>query len=412
MTRDPGRVTAAAGTSYDPLDAGFHDHPYDAYRHLRDDDPVHRHTAPGAPPFWVLSRFADVWDAVRDPGTYSSASGLTFYPDEIGRLGLAPTLVMLDPPRQTRLRALIGSGFTPRRVRGLESALRDLVRERIAAMAAAERDGEQVDLHRDLSTHLPTFALTELFGVPAEERHRFGPWVTALTHLQDSGFDLARMSGPDAVGEMFAYFGDLVAARREQPGEDLISALVAADVDGERLTDWDILGFCFVMTAGGTDTTANLVSHAAALLTAHPEQRALLLADPGLLGPAVVESLRVESSVQALARTATRDVTLHGSTIREGEKVLLLYGAANRDDREFGPTAEEFDIRREIPRHLGFASGPHFCVGSHLARLMAEVALDELLRAYPGVAVDPARGERLRSAFTRGWVSLPASLAG
>ncbi|MFC9972464.1 cytochrome P450 [Spirillospora sp. NPDC127200] len=394
---------------YEPFDPRFQADPYPAYRRLRDQDPVHRHDRP---PFWALSRFEDVWTAVRDTATFSSAQGLTFYPDEIGTLGLAPTMVMLDPPRHTALRRLVSHGFTPRRVAALEDMLRAFVRGRIAVMERKAADGEPVDLHTDFSSPLPTFALAHLLGVPEADRARFDPWVRALTTLQDDGFDLASVSSggaASAVAEMFGYFGDLVKARRADPGDDLISALTAAEADGERLTDWDILGFAFVMVAGGNDTTGNLISHAVALLDDHHDQRERLAADPALIPNALLESLRLEGSVQALGRTTTRPVVLHGVEIPAGEKVMMLYGAANRDEREFGPTADRLDITRRIPRHLGFATGPHFCIGSHLARLQARVALEELYRAHPHAGVDRAAAKRISSPFTRGWRTLPAT---
>ncbi|HJQ43700.1 MAG TPA: cytochrome P450 [Jatrophihabitantaceae bacterium] len=392
--------------AYDPLDPSFQDDPYPAYRTLRDDEPVHRHADP---PFWALSRFADVWAAVRDVETFSSAQGLTFHPDEIGTLGLAPTIVMLDPPRHTQLRALVGKGFTPKRIAQLEDAVRSFVRTRIAVLEEHAADGAVADLHRDFSSPIPTFVVAELLGVPEADRSRFDPWVAALTSLQDSGFAIGGLRAPDAVAEMFAYFSDVIAARRSDPGSDLISALTQAEIEGERLTDWDILGFCFVMVAGGNDTTGNLISHGVMLLDEHPDQRTTLLDDPALIPGAVLEFLRMESSVQGLARTTTRDVKIHDTEIPAGEKVLMLYGAANRDEREFGPSADHLDVRRDAPRQLGFATGPHFCIGSHLARLQARVAFEELLAAHPNIGVDPARGERLRSAFTRGWVRLPAT---
>lgn len=392
---------------YDPFDAEFQSDPYPAYRLLRDEDPVHRHDEP---PFWALSRFDDVWHAVRDEDTFSSAAGLTFHPDEIGALGLAPTIVMLDPPRHTQLRALIAKAFTPKRVNDLEPVVRAFVRERITRMRQAAADGADVDLHRDFSSPLPTFVLAELLGVPESDRAQFDPWVSALTTFQDAGFALSGLTAVDAVTQMFEYFAAVIAARRRSPGEDLISALCHATVDGQQLTDWDVLGFCFVIVAGGNDTTGNLISHGVQLLTANPAQRQLLLADPTLIPNALLEFLRLEGSVQGLARTTTRPVRIRDADIPAGDKVLMLYGAANRDPREFGPTADALDVTRPIARHLGFATGVHFCIGSHLARLQGRVAFEELLGTLPNLAVDPERGVRLTSAFTRGWVSLPAVL--
>jgi cytochrome P450 len=407
-----------APVPYDPLDQAFLADPYPAYTWLRDHDPVHHHTGgPRTPSFWALSRFEDVWQAVRTPETFSSAQGLTFFPDEIALLGLPPNIVMLDPPRHTRLRGLIGRGFTPRQVTRVEATIREFVRARLAAMTERAHAGEQVDLHQDLSATVPTFVLAELFGVPEADRVRFGPWVRHVTSLQDQTLngggleDPERADGIGAVGELLAYFSEVIAERRRNPtDDDLIGALVQAELDGERLSDWDILGFCFVVTAGGSDTTAALISHAAILLGSHPDQARLVREDPDLLSPALAEVLRLESPVQGLARTTTTEVRVHDVTIPAGEKVMMLYGAANRDPRELGPTADAFDVRRDLRRHLAFSSGPHFCIGSHLARLQARVAVEELLRAFPGLEVDPSRGTRHESAFVRGWVHLPVEL--
>jgi cytochrome P450 family 130 len=406
---------------YDPLDPAFLADPYPAFAWLREHDPVHHHAADDrAPAFWALSRFDDVWDAVRRPEVFSSARGLTFFDDEIGRLGIPPTIVMLDPPRQTQLRALIGRGFTPRRVLELEGRIREFVRSRLGEMSARHADGETVDFHADFASTVPTYVLAELLGVPVEDRARFAPWVHALTQLQNDGFDpgaLAGAASADAVtamAEMMDYFSAAIADRRlAAPTDDLLGALVTAELaeDGRthRLTDWDILGFCFVVVAGGSDTTASLISHAVTLLDSAPDQRQLLLDDPGLIPAALLEFLRLESSVQGLARTTLAEAEIGGVRIPAGQKVMMLYAAANRDPREFGPTADEVDVRREIPRHLSFSSGPHFCIGSHLARLQAKVALEELLAMHPQVHLDPSRGKRHESPFVRGWVSLPVA---
>lgn len=399
--------------TFDPFDPAHLADPYPGYRLLRETDPVHHHRGDGTtahPDFWALSRYADVDAAVCDPGTFSSASGLTFYRDEIEKLGLAPTIVMMDPPEHSGKRRLLAKAFSPKRVAATEPRIRDFVRGRLAEMA--ERyDDEVVDLHRDFSAQIPTFVLAHLFDLPTADRPLFGPWVSALTTLQEEGFRPAGLEGGavDAVAEMFAYFGELIAERRAHPGDDLISALAQAEIEGERLDDWDILGFCFVIVAGGNDTTGNLISHTVALLDSHPRQREMLAADPGLIPGALSECLRFESSVQALARTTTREVTVGGTTIPAGEKVMMLYGSANRDEREFGPTAGQLDITREISGHLGFARGPHFCIGSHFARLQARIAVEELYAAHPTVGVDRDSAVRALSPFTRGFVSLPAT---
>jgi cytochrome P450 len=414
MPARPASSSAVSPTRYDPYDPAHLADPYPAYQVLRDTDPVHHHRGDGTaahPDFWALSRYSDVDAAVCDPASFSSASGLTFYRDEIEQLGLAPTIVMMDPPEHTVKRRLLAKAFSPKRVAETEPVIRAFVRERLDAMAARHADGEAVDLHRDFSSRIPTFVLAHLFGLPERDHPRFGPWVSALTTRQEEGFRPAGLEGGAvaAVAEMFGLFGELVTARRTDPGDDLISALVRAEVDGERLTDWDVLGFCFVIVAGGNDTTGNLVSHTAMLLDQHPDQRELLLADPSLVPGALTECLRYESSVQALARATTREVTVGDTTIPGGEKVLMIYGSANRDEREFGPDADRLDIRRGITGHLAFSRGPHFCIGSHFARLQARIAVEELYAAHPRLGVDHDRTVRALSPFTRGFVSLPAT---
>lgn len=404
---------------YDPLDVDFLADPYPAFAWLREHDPVHyRPKDDRAPGFWALSRFEHIWDAVRQPELFSSAQGLTFFADEIGQLGIPPTMVMLDPPVQTELRSLIGRGFTPKRVTVLEERIRAFVRDRIDAMERTAADGGTVDLHTQFSSTIPTYVLAELFGIPLGDQERFAPWVYALTQLQNDGFSLdvageAGSAALTAMAEMMEYFTAAIAARRDKPSDDLLGALVAAEVvdanGTHRLSDWDILGFCFVVVAGGSDTTASLISHAVTQLSAAPDQRQLLLDDPALISGSLIEFLRLESSVQGLARTTTAEVTIDGTTIPAGEKVMMLYAAGNRDPREFGPTADQLDVRREITRHLSFSSGPHFCIGTHLARLQARVALEELLARHPRIHVDEAGGTRHQSAFVRGWLSLPVA---
>lgn len=399
---------------YDPYDPAALADPYPAYRHLRDHDPVHRHRGQGGDPdFVVLSRFEDIWTAVRDTDTFSSATGITFR-NEAAELGLAPTIVMLDPPVHTRLRGLIGAAFTPRRVAALEAELRAFVRDRLTAMQRSAADGVPVDLHRDFSSPIPTFVLSRLLGIPEADRHRFDPWVAGLTRLQNAGFAVDGIGdAAGSVAEMYAYFAEAVTARRAEPGDDLLSALVAAEIDADggkqRLSDWDILGFCFVMVAGGNDTTGNLISHGVMLLDGDHASRERVVAAPELIPGALVEFLRLESSVQGLARTVTRPVTLHGVEIAEGTKAMMLYGSGNRDEREFGDDADRLDITREVKRHLAFSSGAHFCIGSHFAKLQARVAFEELFARLPHIGVDADSGTRLHSSFTRGWLSLPAT---
>ncbi len=388
---------SVSGILYDPFDPATQRDPFPIYRRLRDEDPVHFVAGRG---FWVLSRFDDVFRAVRDPETFSSAQGLTFEENEIVKLGLAPNIVMMDPPRQTIFRRLVSAAFTPRQVTNLEPVVRAFVRDRIGRIAEA---GE-ADFIAELAGPLPTLVVGTYLGVPEADQARFDSWSNAIVQANAAGsvFDASA-----AIADLYRYFAELIEYRRAHPADDMLSTLLAGEVDGERLTTDEILGFCFVMIAGGNDTTTGLLGGAAVLLTDHPGERARLLADRRLIGDAVEELLRLTSPVQGLCRTTTRDVTIHATTIPAGRKVHLLYGAANRDPREFGSNAEELDVTRQITRILTFGHGPHYCLGAAAARLQGRVALEELLLRFPDFAADRERARYAPGPFVRRFESLP-----
>jgi hypothetical protein len=383
---------------YDPYDPATLRDPYPTYRRLRDEDPVH-HVVDRD--FWVLSRFADAFAAVGDSATFSSAQGLTFEQDEITRLGLAPTMVMMDRPEHTTYRRLVSRGFTPRQVAGLEPAVRAFARQRVAAIAAA---GE-ANLIELLAGPLPTLVVATYLGVPEDDRAQFDAWSSAIVSANAEGNAIG--GAVEAVTGLYHYFDELIERRRIEPTDDMLSDLVAAEVDGERLDLARILGYCFVMIAGGNDTVTGLLGGAAVLLTERPDQRQLLLDDPGRIPLAVEELLRLTSPVQGLCRTTTTDVTVGGTTIPAGRKVHLLYGSGNRDPREFGPTADQLDVTRHISRMLSFGGGPHHCIGAAAARLQGRVALEELLAALPEFTVDADRGTLAPGPFVRRYESLP-----
>ncbi len=252
---------------------------------------------------------------------------------------------------------------------------------------------------------LPSFVVATYLGVPEEDRPRFDTWSNAIVAANAGGDVLRDAAG--AVADLYGYFSELVERRRVEPGDDMISDLIAADIDGDPVDLITILGYAFVMIAGGNDTTTGLLGGAAVLLTEHPDQRARLIDDPSMIPGAVEELLRLTSPVQGLGRTTTRDVVVAGTEIAEGCKVHLLYASANRDPREFGPDAEQLDVGRAIPRLLTFGSGAHFCLGASAARLMGRVALEELLRLVPDFRVDAEAGRYAPGAFVRRHESLP-----
>lgn len=373
--------------------------PWPMYAALRERDPLH-HVEDGD--FWVLSRYKDVLAAVRDPARYSSAAGLSFLYDDRKRIGIdeAAPLVMLDPPEHTAFRQLITKGYTPRRVAAVEPDLRAFVRERLDEAAAEPRG---CDIVARLLKPLPSFVVGRYLGVDPADRTRFDEWSHGIVDANAQGDP---RTATDAVNALFGYFTELVERRRREPADDTVSDLVHLMADDPHGL-LKILGFAFTMVAGGNDTTAGLLGGALELLTDHRDQRRALLADASRLPDAVEEFLRLTSPVQCLARTVTGDTTLHGRTIPAGRKVLLLYGAANRDPRAYGPDADRPDIARRGPRHLAFAHGPHHCLGAAAARLSAGVALEEMLARFPDFEVDAAAGTFADGNYVRRYATLP-----
>jgi cytochrome P450 len=307
-------------------------------------------------------------------------------------------MVMMDPPQHTAFRRLVGKGFTPRHVIEIEPAVRAFVVDRLDRL----REAGSGDIVSELLKPLPSFVVAYYLGVPEVDWPRFDAWTDGIVAASAEGDPLR---AGDTVAELFVYFTELIEQKRAHPGDDTISALVQTDADD--VTVMQILGFAFTMVTGGNDTTTGLLGVTAELLTRRPDERALLIADPGLLDGAIEELLRLSAPVQGLARTTTRDVELHGTTIPEGRKVLLLYGAANRDPREFGPTAEELDVRRSVAAILTFSYGAHHCLGAAAARLMARVTIEELLARCPRFAVDHEAGTFGPGHFVRRYESLP-----
>ncbi|WP_183093131.1 cytochrome P450 [Nocardioides stalactiti] len=351
--------------------------PFPLYAALREHDPVH-HAADGD--YWVLTRHRDVFAALRDHDTWSSAQGLTVEYGELERIGLQdnPPMVMTDPPSHTDFRRLVSRGFTPRQVESVEPAVREFVVDRLQALVA---DGGG-DIVTSLFKPLPSMVVAHYLGVPETDRPQFDGWTDAIVAASSTGA-YAEVAG--AVAEMMGYFTELIAFRLENPADDTVSHLAAAGEADDPDGLLRILAFTFTMVTGGNDTTTGLLGGGVQLLADRPDQRAAALADPAA---AVEELLRLTSPVQGLARTTTREVTLDGVTIPEGRKVLMCYGAANRDHDFYGADADELDVTRN-PRHiLTFSHGAHHCLGAAAARMMARVTLEELLTRVPHFSVD------------------------
>jgi cytochrome P450 len=310
----------------------------------------------------------------------------------------------MDPPDHTRYRRLLNRAFTPRAVSELEQDLRRHVRDLVLAL----REAGRADFVEALAKPVPAWLVAHYLGVPDADRSRFAAWTDAIVQAATGVYG----GVGEAVGELYEYFGGLIDRRRREPGADLVSELLRADEEGRGIGLEGVLGYAFVLIAGGNDTTVGLLAGTAELLTARPDQRRRLLEDPTLLPVAVEEFLRLTSPVQGLCRVTRRDVALHDRLVPAGDRVLLCYGAANRDEREFGPDAEELDVGRDPRRILTFSSGAHHCLGAATARLMGRVVLEELLGHMPGFAVDAPSGTFAGGAFTRRYESLPFDATG
>lgn len=385
--------------TYSPFDPDVVVDPYPVYRELREHAPVYWSEAARC---WVLSRYDDVSAAVIDPATYSSASGVFPTPAGVDMTQLfLPMMIMTDPPRHTQLRHIVSRAFTPRRIAGLEESIGNLVQDLLDETPGPGNSWDFVD---GFAGPLPAIVIADLIGVPRADRHQFRTWSTTLVQSNPIRGEFG--AGLEAAASLYSYFTDFLQERRTRPQPDLMSALVHADVDGQRLTDDELLGFCLLLLVAGHETTTNLLSNSAVVLAEHSDARERLAKDPELIPGAVEELLRFDSPVQGLSRTLTRDVTLHEVHMNAGDTVLVLFGSANRDDRAFAG-ADRFNIDRKPERQVAFGRGIHFCIGAPLARMEARIALTALLARYSHWDIDHAAATRLRSGPIRGFTRLP-----
>jgi len=376
------------------LDGAFYaDDPYPAYAWMRAHAPAYFDAMNGV---WGLSRYDDVVEASKHPEVFSSADGSR--PHTPGD----PSMINQDEPRHTRQRRLVNKGFTPRHVAEHEPRIRAIANELIDAVAAHGC----CDFVQDIAAPLPMIIIAEMLGVRTEDRHLLQHWSDELIKGADGPANVT----PTVLAtfdEFVAYTRDVIAARRTMPRNDLISILVHAEIDGDRLSDDEIIFESLLLMIGGNETTRNVISGAMEVLMRHPEQRVVLCADPAKIPTAVEEFLRWVTPILNMRRTARRDVSLHGQTIRAGDQVLLMYGAANRDERIFDDP-NRFDVAREPNPHIAFGFGPHFCLGASLARLEIRVMFEELLRRLPDITLAPgAAAVRTPSSFIRGIQRMP-----
>ncbi|WP_437953387.1 cytochrome P450 [Sorangium sp. So ce296] len=349
--------------------------PYPLYEQMRSSSPA-LHIAPFD--LWMIFDYEGVKRALTDHDAFSSAV--------TPPTGKAPEwIVFSDPPRHTKLRGIVQRAFTPRSIAGLEPRIRELSRE----LLDQRIEHGTMDLAADYAGPLPTMVIAEMIGIPAEDRARFMRWSEAivnLSHTLSGGEEAARVVSEHAAvkEEMKAYVADLLDARRRAPEDDLLTRLVEAEVDGERLNEDELLNFFQFLLAAGTETTTNLIDNAILCLLESPSELARVRAAPDLVPSAIEEVLRHRSPLQMVFRETRRAIEVHGQTIPAGKLVLPVIGSANRDPKQFRDPGR-FDVARDPNPHVGFGHGIHFCIGASLARLEARIALPDLLTRLRGL---------------------------
>ncbi|MDT5392032.1 MAG: hypothetical protein QOE04_5673 [Mycobacterium sp.] len=391
----------------DPYDYDFHEDPYPYYKRLRDEAPLYRNDEQK---FWALSRHTDVVQGFRNSTTLSNKHGVSL--DPISRNEHAHrvmSFLALDDPGHLRLRTLVSKGFTPRRIRELESRVTEIAVQHLDAALQAGSFDIRFDFVDDFAGKLPMDVISELMGVPDSDRVRIRALADGVMHRDDGVKDVPA-EAIQASADLMVYYADMVNQRRAKLTDDLTSALVEAEIDGDRLTDEEIIAFLFLMVVAGNETTTKLLANAAYWGFKNPAQLAPVFDDHSLVKPWVEETLRYDTSSQILARAVSADMTLYDTVIPEGDVLLLLPGSANRDDRVF-ESPDDYRIDREIGSKLvSFGSGAHFCLGAHLARMEAQVALTELFKRIRGYEVDEANSVRVHSSSVRGFAHLPITV--
>jgi cytochrome P450 len=387
---------------FDPFDPAYFADPYPHYAEMRADHPVYRREVPDHrvwPHYWMLTRSEDVDSAASDWRTFSSARG-TLIDTDITLL--PPNIFNMDPPRHDELRSLLARVLTPSRIASIEPVVRAYAQELVDGF----RERGEFDAATEFGQLIPTITMCTLMDLPRHDRAKFLKWN--LDTL--AGADFTSPASLQAYGEMGEYWTGLVAERRKEPGADLISQIIHTDVQGEELSDEEIGGFCSLLHDAAQNTTMNMITHGVINLARFPDERAKVLAEPDRWTSAVEELLRYVSPVQGLARSTTREVTLHGTVIPAGDQVLLLYGSANHDPTSFADP-DRMDFDREVKYHWTFGHGIHYCLGNAMARLEIRVALQVLTEALREWSVDEGGIEYNQLVPTRGIAHAPVSFA-
>ena len=390
---------------YSPFSKAIFDDPYPVYRRLRDEAPVYRDPEDR---WWVLSRFDDVAEALRDWQTFSSREGPA--PENPDRDGRKYSIISMDPPLHDRIRGVLNRLFSPRAVDTLDGALRTIVNAHLDRLET----GTTIEAMQAFAFTIPTDVIGDLLGVPPEDRQQLRVWWEAFL-ARDEGVVGMPQAAIDANRKISDYISGLIEQRRAEPGTDLISVVLGAsftDPDpeiGERtLTPHEVLMFCNLLSAAGSETTQKLISNSLVALADHPDQWQRILDDRSLIPTAVNEALRFDTPSHWVARSLTRSVELHGTRMNEGDWVLLLLGSANRDERRY-PDPDQFVIGRPEGTDVYFGWGRHICLGQWLARREAAIVLEEIATRFPAYRI--GRRERVLTATVRGYTSVEMTLA-
>jgi cholest-4-en-3-one 26-monooxygenase len=408
----PTKATVPSDIDVTDRDVYVNDVPHDWFTRLRRESPVAWHETQKQEPgearqvggFWNVVAYENVVTVNRDSETYSSNRKAVYIWDLPEEDLEQQRLIMLnmDPPMHTRYRRLINKGFTPRMVSELDATMRKRTSEIVDKIAGA---GE-CDFVVDVAAELPLQVIADLMGVPQEDRHKVFDWSNRMIGADDPEYGVSEDEAQSASMELYAYASELAAKKRLDPRDDLISILTQADVDGEKLSELELDLFFLLLSVAGNETTRNLISHGMVALVEHPEQLAMLRKDHSLLPGAVDEMLRWASPVMHFRRTATRDHELGGQLIKEGDKVVIWYISANRDEKAFEDPFT-FDITRSPNEHVAFGGGgPHFCLGANLARLEINIMFEEILDRLDDIEIT-GDVSRLRSCFINGLKHIP-----
>jgi cytochrome P450 len=389
----------------DPFAPAVKPDPYPAYARLRRESPVHPLALPDGRRLWLVTRHADVDAALRDPRLSKRDPGMDALPAAV-RAVVGNQMLAKDPPDHTRLRRLVSQAFTPRLVAGREPRVQGIADDLLDRV----RPGEGFDLIDDYAHPLPLTVIADLLGIPPEDHAPFRRWSDAAVATDPAGGPVPQWR-IDALGEFAAYLTALFARKRRHPGDDLTSGLVHAADEGDVLSPEELLGMVWLLLVAGHETTVNLIGNGVLALLRHPDQLALLRADPGLLPGAVEELLRYDGPVEtSTPRFSTAQVDLPGGTIPAGEQVIVVLASADRDPERFADP-DVLDVRRADVRHLAFGRGVHYCLGAPLARMEGRIALGTLLRRFPGLrsAVPFEDLEWRRSMLMRGLRAFPVT---